>query len=176
MWGAPEHDIRWVLFWFITISTILKYSYELYNHKRSIELAKKTQYYKTRLNLYLQEKGIDPKKYKKMMKKNPNDPKLKEFELDVIVHGAEAPTVWDLLPISIIRGIFNLFKWIIWEKILGKGPTKRERLKKSLEKHYNRELTEEEVDLEIKKIEEYEERFRSSNKYKRALRWWKKNK
>jgi len=110
-----------------------------------------------------------------MLKNDPNDPRLKDLELEVIVHGAEAPTIWDLLPLAVIIGIFNCFKWIFWTKLLNKGPTEKEQYKAKLEQFYNKELTDEEVEQEILKIEQRNEKLKSSNKYKRALRYWKKN-
>lgn len=175
MWGAPEHDIRVVLFWFISLCTILKYGYELMNHKRAIRYAKLSEHYKIQKNLLMKEHGLDNKTYKKLMRKDPNNPILQTVEPEIRVLGAEAPTVWDLLPIAFVRSVVVFFKWLVWERLLSKGPTDREKFKRQLERVHNREFTEEDVDNEIAKYEERMERSRNSNRYKKYIRYKKKH-
>jgi hypothetical protein len=135
-WGAPQHDIRYVLLWTFVILTIAKYLYQRHRHYDMIDRAKSTKKYLDAQKEALKEKEKISKIGKKKTKKEVPNNKEIEAEQDISVDGddgdlgdilpevaievkgAPLPTWQDLLPVQIFYFIIyfpqNSFNWLIF--------------------------------------------------------------
>lgn len=137
-WGAPQHDIRYVLLWTFAILTLAKYLYQRHRHFDMIARAKATKKYQDALKEALKDKEKNAKLGKKKSKKEvmkenesegedtkenqeDNTEEVDENGLPVIpieIKGAPLPTWRELLPVQIFYFIIylpqNSFNWLIF--------------------------------------------------------------
>jgi len=165
-WGAPQHDIRWVTLWLLLILTASNHGYLYYRHYVFIQRAKEHPLYKTKANMLRAEKGVDKKKRKKQ--KGGGSDKEADIDLKIVVHGAEAPTLMDLLPIQLLLLPPKIVQ-AIYKKLFGK-PVDYDKL--ACEKLG---ISMEELEQRKQEWQERRNKIRTSNKMKRYRRTWKKH-
>ena len=111
--GAPDHDIRWVLLSVILLMTALKYGIALNNYHGVIESARNHPQYKIRVGERMkqligeQNRALDPSSaaYKKKVKEMRNDEQIRmqaERDCTIEVVGAKQPTWRDLFVVEMV--------------------------------------------------------------------------
>lgn len=138
-----------------------------------MRMVKNSQNYKLKRYQNMQEAGLDVKMVKRMEKSLPNyepaddDP----YAPPIHIYGAEKPQIpWDLLPITIVRGIFKLVL-----KIREPAISDMEQLRRHMELRDKTVYTIEDAQAEMKKYEDMRKQKMGGNRYKQWLRWQKKN-
>lgn len=169
-YGAPDHDIRYVLAGLVAFISISQYLYKNYKHQRYQHLVKKLPRYQNKLKM--------------MQNSKPTKNRFEEEETEeenapgVQIIGAEKPKLTDILVVNLVlapyyfvNGMYYLYKKIYKEIILGQKRTLAEYEKEMREKYG---MTEEEWEKQKRMAQEREEKFKSSNKYKRMVRFMRK--
>lgn len=151
-YGAPDHDIRYVLGNLVALITVLKYLYQRHRHYDYRRRAKMTQQYRNMVKLY-GEKAAEEK---------------------LVVVGAEAPTWMDIFVVQVVCTPWwvgrYLYKTIlVWLK----GGLSPEELDEEMRQRAG--MTPEEWKREKAKIESKQESMRNSNRAKRYRRWMKQH-
>jgi hypothetical protein len=170
--GIPDHN-PWIIFpTLFAVATGIHYLMS-WNHYRILMRAiKKSQNYKMKRYQNMQSAGLDVKLVKKLEKSIPDyepsddDP----YAPPIHIYGGQRPTLWDLLPIGIVRGIFNYVKHF-------NDPTISdiERLRRHMELRDRTIYTEEDAQAELKKMQDRQYQLMNSAKYKQYKRWQKKH-
>jgi len=171
-YGAPDHDVRYVLLGLVAMISVGQYLYQWYKHIWYTGLAKKTNRYKQAIKA--QQKGGRKKK-----SKDSDDEEDEEEDLEVFVRGAEKPELKNifaihvvLFPFYLLRAIFYVFRFVIWYKLLGKPQENIDQEKAMREKLG---MSEEEYAYEKQRAEERQQKMMDSVRYKRYQRWLRKN-
>lgn len=116
-YGVPDHDIRWVLFWLVTLFTVLQYAYGWYRYKIFRIGVMKTSIFKQRLRAYLQDQGIEVSTKKKRGHEDTflDDANLLDYELEdwtvIGFHNIPKP---ELKNLSIFRIPVLIMKLCLW--------------------------------------------------------------
>jgi len=167
-YGAPDVDVRYVLLGLVSFISLVQYFSQLYKHYHFIELAKKTTRYQHQLKALQYEK------------KNKKSRFEDEDEVPLHIVGAEKPKVMDLFGVTLVlfpfhfcRFIYKVSRAIYKYKILGVIPTGEEKERALRERL---KMTEEEWEEHKIKQQQKEEEFKSSAKYKQAMRYLRKMK
>lgn len=171
--GIPDHN-PWIVFPAIgLVATGVHFLMSWNHHRIMMRAVKRSPNYKLKRYQNMQEAGLNVKVVKKMEKSLPDyepaddDP----YAPPIHIYGAEKPRFpWDLLPIVIVRGIFNLIV-----KIREPPISDMERLRRHMEIRDRTVYTLEDAQAEMKKYEDQYKQKLNSNKYKQYLRWQKKN-
>eukprot|EP01097_Dermamoeba_algensis_P005232 TRINITY_DN3320_c0_g1_i1.p1 TRINITY_DN3320_c0_g1~~TRINITY_DN3320_c0_g1_i1.p1 ORF type:complete len:303 (-),score=53.81 TRINITY_DN3320_c0_g1_i1:169-1077(-) len=166
-WGAPEHDIRWVAFWLIFFLTVSKYAFQWYHYHNMRRRAMQTPKFKHLLKSKIWE-------LERQNKSTANA----EDQIPIEVVGAEKPIWQDIFVVQLIvfpydpigRYLFYFGRWLIWYKLLGKGPSEEEAEE---EKREELGLSESEWAAYKRKMQTQEEYMRTSGKMKRIRRFMK---
>ncbi|KAL6043940.1 DnaJ-related protein scj1 [Balamuthia mandrillaris] len=136
-YGAPDHDIRWVLFWLITSLTVGHYAYRYHRYNLLIRVIKNSERYKQRQRLLAQSQGLKTKRVAKSKRRQKNqtqeeEQQQQELEPEVRLVGVSPPTWRDLLvvrlvllPFRVCRWIYRLLRAILLYKILRRTPPLR---------------------------------------------------
>lgn len=185
-YGAPDHDIRWVLFWLITVMTIGKYVHSWYWYKIYRRRAMKTSIFKQRLRQYLHEQGIPipEKKFKRGEKKEweEDDNSIIDYDLEdwtlIGFQNIEKPQLKNLFVLQLLlfpyyfaQGIYRIIKNIILYRIF-KMKVNEDQLMKE---HFGMEnATDSEWHSFKSELRRKAEHFRTSTKAKRFRRMMKK--
>jgi curved DNA-binding protein CbpA len=175
-WGAPEHDIRYVLLYLFIALNIGKYVYQWYRHLVFIHRVKNSQYYKMKMK-QLTEQTVE-KKIKKTQQLIRDETKSYSTTdaanlPQILAIGAEPPKITDLIviqwPVAIIRFLLTIVKFVIY-KILGK---KIETVDFDEIHRQKLQMTKEEYEREKRKALERLQKKMQSAKMKRFRRWLK---
>ena len=154
-YGAPEHDIRTVLFWTIIVVTGIHFELKRQRYNRLINVAKKTNYYKQQ---------------QKKLAQTENSEGLPEIEVGFT--GLEKPSWKQLLPVALVIWIskttYNCSWYVLNILILRKTYDPEE----AIMKKYN--LTREEYEEQKEKHRQKMEKLYHSAKGKRMRRFMKK--
>eukprot|EP01112_Ceratiomyxa_fruticulosa_P001154 TRINITY_DN1113_c0_g1_i1.p1 TRINITY_DN1113_c0_g1~~TRINITY_DN1113_c0_g1_i1.p1 ORF type:complete len:274 (-),score=42.59 TRINITY_DN1113_c0_g1_i1:53-874(-) len=144
-YGAPVHDVRYVIAILIGIITVLQYAYKWYRHYYYLDLIK------TRM---IQSGKKVPENF--------------------VVYGAQKPTWQEIFIVQLVFFPYELYKFILrvmfWA--IGKQPwmTKEEWEQHQMNKYG---MTKQEFDKEKKQAEDRMQNFKQSAKYKQMKRWMK---
>lgn len=108
--GIPDHN-PWIVFpTFAVLATAIHWLMSWHHYRIMMRAVKKSVNYKTKRYQNMQEAGLNVKAVKKLEKSIPDyepaddDP----YAPPIHIYGAEKPTLWDLLPITIVRGVIKL--------------------------------------------------------------------
>eukprot|EP01104_Vermistella_antarctica_P006532 TRINITY_DN1723_c0_g1_i1.p1 TRINITY_DN1723_c0_g1~~TRINITY_DN1723_c0_g1_i1.p1 ORF type:complete len:308 (-),score=59.35 TRINITY_DN1723_c0_g1_i1:1492-2415(-) len=166
-WGAPDHDIRYVLTYMIVFITLAKYFYQVHRHKKVYGYARESTLFKQKMKQY---------EFEMKRKHRGNDP-FPEMP-SVEVKGVEMPTWRDVFVVQLVflpwtssKLGWRFAKWIVWEQVMGHGPSEEDLDEQA---RIANNMTKEEWDAQKSKHEERRERMMSSGKAKRYRRWMKK--
>jgi hypothetical protein len=136
-YGAPEHDVRWVLFWLITTVTVLHYAYKRHRYYLILSKVKLTPTYRhrqaqLRANLAANSAASSSSSSKKRKKSKQEAAAAaaaavpEEEEPEVKLMGIRPPGWRDLvvvrlvmLPYTLGHLLFRLGRWLVWYKLLG---------------------------------------------------------
>jgi len=134
-YGAPEHDIRWVIFWLITTVTALHYAYRRHRYQLILSKVKQTPTYRhrqaqLRAASAAASASSSAKKRKKAAKQEAQPVAAEpEEEPEVKLMGIRPPGWRDLvvvrlvmLPYTLGWLLFRLARWAVWYKLLGHTP------------------------------------------------------
>jgi len=167
-YGAPDHDIRYVLFGLVTFISVFQYFYQLNKHHTYQRLARKNPRYQNKLQ------RIQSTKAPKGRFEDDDD----EDEPGVQIMGAEKPKLQNvfavtllLSPYYIATGTYFICKKIYREVVLGQKPTTEEMEAQVREKMG---MNEEEWEEHKRLAQAKQEKFKASAKYKRMVRFMKK--
>lgn len=170
--GIPDHN-PWIIYpALVLVATGVHYLMSWNHHRIMMRSVKRSQNYKTKRYQNMQAAGLDVKVVKKLEKSIPDyepaddDP----YAPPIHIYGAEKPTLLDLLPIAIIRGIFNLIA-----KIRAPAVSDLEQLRRHMELRDRTVYTLEDAQAELKTYEDEHRRMLNSTKYKQYLRWQRKH-
>eukprot|EP01102_Stenamoeba_stenopodia_P018213 TRINITY_DN6650_c0_g1_i2.p1 TRINITY_DN6650_c0_g1~~TRINITY_DN6650_c0_g1_i2.p1 ORF type:complete len:315 (-),score=72.58 TRINITY_DN6650_c0_g1_i2:143-1087(-) len=151
-YGAPDHDIRYVVLNLVALITVLKYLYQRHRHYDYRRRAKMTQQYRNLVKLY-GEKAAEEK---------------------LVIVGAEAPTWREIFVVQVVCSpwwfVRYLYKTIrIWMK----GGLTPEELDEEM--RLKTGMSPEEWKREKAKMESKQEAMRTSNRAKRYRRWMRQH-
>jgi len=168
-YGAPDHDIRYVVAGLVTFISILQYAYKYHSHFRYIELAKRTNRYRQAA------KKLEFEREQKRKLRTSGAAVEEDEEGDddedgpkVTITGAEKPSLWDVFAVKLVLSPYLVTKGI--HSFFTGPPYDHDaamRLKSG--------MTEEEWEHEKSLAEARRERMMSSGKYKKYKRWMSKN-
>lgn len=184
-WGAPQHDIRYVLLWTLVILTVAKHLYQRHRHYDMISRAKQTQRYQDAQKELRRKKERELKSSKgaeKSGKENGAEADEKELDVEVAIEvkGAPLPTWRDLLPVQLFMFIIylpqNSYNFLIFvlAVITGQKPWAKTQEELMEERRIQLGMSEEEW---AKAVAEQKQKARmkmNSNKAKIYQRWLKK--
>jgi len=167
-YGAPDVDIRYILLGLISVTSVLQYAYKNHKHHNYMRMAKKNVLYQNKV------KKIQSTKAKKSrFEEEEEDEDLPQIQLV----GADKPKWTDVLAVQLVlspytlpKKIYALGRRIYREYYLGIKRTPEEIAQDMLSRLG---MTQEEFDEEQKKALARQEKFKSSAKYKKMMRFMK---
>lgn len=181
-YGAPDHDIRWVLFWLVTAITGFKYFYGWYYYYWLRDAVFKTSLYRQRLKRVLQESNIEIPKVKKRANAANSEDDFNDKDWltedlarqalgeDLGIGGLRKPKLRDLFIFDILRFPYKLYH-TIYDCTRTLSPEEQDlRLRRKLN-------MEEKSDADWAAYKQHQQRMQqqmmNSNKAKIARRWMK---
>jgi len=171
-YGAPDHDIRWVVGLSVMVISISQYLYRYYRYHKIRGYAKNSQRYKTHL------KKLKGNGEKNSSKKKSEEPEEKEEELEFEIVGAEPARMADvllvqlvLLPYIVPRGLYRAWLRYVWWRFFSPRDRQEEEEEEDEERRKKSGMSQVEWDRAKRRGHEKLERFRTSAKAKRIRRF-----
>jgi len=170
--GIPDHNPWIVLPLLFAVATGIHYLMSWNHYRIMMRAVKRSEGYKRKRYQNMQEAGLDVKVVKKLEKSisdyepADDDP----YAPPIHIYGATKPTLWDVLPIAIVRGIYKLVTSAREAPV-----TDIERLRQHMELRDRTTYTTEDAMSELRKMQDQQKQMMSGAKYKQYLRWQKKH-
>jgi hypothetical protein len=169
--GIPDHN-PWIVFpTLFAVATGVHYLMSWNHYRILMRAVKRSNNYKIKRYQNMVAAGLDVKLVKKLEKSLPDyepaddDP----YAPPIHIYGGQKPTLWDLLPLKIIFGIFNFIIHFNDEPL-----SDIEKLRRHMELRDRTVYSVEDAQAELKKMQDKQRQVLGSAKYKKWLRWQKK--
>jgi len=182
-YGAPDHDIRWVLFWTVIAITVIKYLYGWYHYYRLRGLWFKHSLYRQQLREVLKQKGVEVMKTKKKKDITSQDDFDEQdwiteelarlaYGDDLGILGLRKPKLTSLFIFDLLKFPYN-FPKKIYDSFRTLSPEEKDKI---IRKRANFEdKTDEEWIAYKSRQQRLHNQTLNSTKMKQARRFWKKH-